>query len=269
MNKIKINIYWGGLAECTSAFNENQLVDWVTDGSGVVNFYVNNDALNVINHQTDKQKYIWLLESRDIIPDVYPYVDNNYQQLLEHCHGIFTCDKNLADKHENIYYSLSNAAPWVQDRRIHDKSKLVSMIASDKGWTPGHQKRLRFVEKFRNQVDFYGRGFNTIDRKEQGLADYMFSIAVENANYDTYFTEKLTDCFACGTIPVFYGSPRVTDYFNPDGIIWLTDDFDISTLTAELYHSKLEAIQDNLERACHLPTAEDFIAMNYFSDWLK
>lgn len=269
MNKIKINIYCNERFDCSSGYNQNQLVEWVTDGSGLINFYGNLNALDVMSHNTDKQKYIWLLESREIIPEQFAYVEQNYEKLLEHCHGIFTCDKALSEKHDQIYYSLTNAVPWVQDRRIHDKSKLVSMIASNKGWTTGHRKRLQFVEKFRNQVDFYGRGFNTINSKEQGLADYMFSIAVENANYDTYFTEKLTDCFACGTIPVFYGSKRVVDYFNPDGIIWLTDDFDISTLTADLYHSKQEAILDNLERASHLPTAEDFIAMNYFGNMLK
>ena len=269
MNKIKFNIYCNEKFTCTSALNQNQLVEWVTDGSGIANFYGNLNALDVITHYTDKQKYIWLLESREIIPDQFSYVEQNYEKLLEHCHGIFTCDNALSDKHDQIYYALSNAVPWVQDRRIHQKNKLVSMISSNKGWTSGHQKRLQFVEKFRNQVDFYGRGFNTIDVKEQGLADYMFSIAVENANYDTYFTEKLTDCFACGTVPVFYGSPRVTDYFNPDGIIWLTDDFDISMLTLELYNNMMPAIQDNLQRAIDLPTAEDFIAMNYFSDLLK
>ena len=79
----------------------------------------------------------------------------------------------------------------------------------------------------------------------------MFSIAVENAVYDTYFTEKLTDCFATGTIPVFYGSKKVIKkYFNPDGVIFLDDNFDISTLTEDLYYSKMDAIKDNFERAC-------------------
>ena len=51
----------------------------------------------------------------------------------------------------------------------------------------------------------------------------MFSFAVENANYPTYFTEKLTDCFACGTIPVYYGTAGVAQYFNPEGIIFLDE----------------------------------------------
>ena len=36
-------------------------------------------------------------------------------------------------------------------------------------------------------------------------------------------TEKLTDCFACGTIPVYYGTAGVAQYFNPEGIIFLDE----------------------------------------------
>ena len=59
---------------------------------------------------------------------------------------------------------------------------------------------------FEDHVDFYGRGFETeIVRKEEGLCDYMFSIAIENASYETYF-EKLLDCFATGTFCLLWCS---------------------------------------------------------------
>ena len=138
------------------------------------------------------------------------------------------------------------------------------MISSNKSMVPGHRKRLEFVNKFKDQVDLYGRGFRDLPRKEEGIKDYMFSVAVENAVYDTYFTEKLTDCFATGTIPIFYGCKGVTEYFNEDGIIFLDDDFDVSTLTEELYYSKMDAIKDNFERANNLQVAEDYLYETYW-----
>ena len=183
--------------------------------------------------------------------------------VASRCDGIFTCDKELA-KNKGFLYSITNAASWVQDKQIYKKTKLVSMISSNKGYTPGHRKRLEYVEKFKNQVDLYGTGFNTIERKEDGLRDYMFSINIENASYDTYFTEKLTDCFATGTIPIFYGCKSVVDYFNEDGIIFLEDDFDISLLTKELYYSKIDSVKDNFEKIQNFPVAEDYIYKNYF-----
>ena len=83
-------------------------------------------------------------------------------------------------KYPKIFYSLSNAAPWVQDRKVHDKTKLVSMIASNKKMCEGHSRRLQFVDKFRDKLDFYGRGFNEISCKEDGLRDYMFLITRDN-----------------------------------------------------------------------------------------
>ena len=42
------------------------------------------------------------------------------------------------------------------------------------------------------------------------------------------------------------------------------DDFDVSTLTEELYYSKMDAIKDNYQRSLEFPVAEDYIYTNYF-----
>jgi hypothetical protein len=44
----------------------------------------------------------------------------------------------------------------------------------------------------------------------------------------------------------------------------LDDNFDVSTLTEELYYSKMDAIKDNFERANNLPVAEDYLYENYW-----
>ena len=265
MSKYKINLFCGdNLEPSSSALNATKHVQWVYDGSGEVNIYVSQRALDALNDTSGKPTYIWLLESKQIIPQYYQWIIDNYEFVTSRVDGIFSCDKELCAKYPKIFYSLSNAAPWVQDRKVHDKTKLVSMIASNKKMCEGHSRRLQFVDKFRDKLDFYGRGFNEISCKEDGLRDYMFSVGIENAVCDIYFTEKLTDCFACGTIPIFYGCKGVTEYFNEDGIIFLDDDFDLSTLTKDLYYSKIDAIKDNFERSINLPVAEDYLYTEYF-----
>lgn len=264
MSKLKINAYCNDtMMPSTSTHNESKHIEWVTDGSGLMNFYVNMNCLDALQDNSNLPKYIWLLESRNIIPHIFNFIEQNMEFVASRCDGIFTCDRELS-KNKGFFYSITNAASWVQSKEIYKKTKLVSMISSNKGYTPGHRKRLEYVERFKNQVDLYGNGFNTIEKKEDGLRDYMFSINIENAYYDTYFTEKLTDCFATGTIPIFYGCKSVTDYFNEDGIIFLEDDFDISSLTEELYYSKIDAVKDNFERIQNFPVAEDYIYKNYF-----
>ena len=265
MSKYKINLFCGdNLEPSSSALNATKHVQWVYDGSGEVNIYVSQRALDALNDTSGKPTYIWLLESKQIIPQYYQWIIDNYEFVTSRVNGIFSCDKELCAKYPKISYSVINAVPWVQDRKVHEKTKLVSMIASNKRMCEGHARRLQFVDKFRDKLDFYGRGFNEITCKEDGLKDYMFSVGIENAVYDTYFTEKLTDCFACGTIPIFYGCKGVTEYFNEDGIIFLDDDFDLSTLTEDLYYSKMDAIKDNFERSINFPVAEDYLYQTYF-----
>jgi hypothetical protein len=88
----------------------------------------------------------------------------------------------------------------------------------------------------------------------------MFSVVVENGMYESYYTEKILDCFATGTIPVYLGSPDIANYFNSDGIIQLSDEFEVSE---EIYHSKMDAIVENLEKVKQVEVLEDFIYLNY------
>ena len=229
--KFPINLYCNdSLEPSTSANNRSVYTRWIRNGTGLVNLYVNGEALKVLEDDSDKPKFIWLLESREIIPDQYKFIEDNYDFVASRVDGIFTADQRLtheAGPDGKFLYCLSNAAPWVMDRDIYTKSKLVSMIASNKGYTEGHRRRLRVVQAFADkfgQDDLYGWGLThelPLKEKSRGLADYMFSFACENANYPTYFTEKLTDCFACGTIPVYYGTAGVAQYFDPDAIIFL------------------------------------------------
>ena len=248
--KFKINLYCNDRLEPSSSDkNEQKFTEWAYDGSGVIDFYVNQRVLEPFGKVNERPTYIWLLESKQIIQGVYDWVLANYDFVASRVDGIISCDKELCAKYPKFIYSVTNAAPWVVDRQIFEKTKLVSMISSNKAMIPGHKETWSSLKSSKIKLICMVVDSNDISCKEEGLKDYMFSIAVENAVYDTYFTEKLTDCFATGTIPIFYGCRGVTEYFNEDGIIFLDDDFDVSTLTEELYYSKMDAIKDNYQRS--------------------
>lgn len=100
------------------------------------------------------------------------------------------------------------------------KTKLISIISSNKKQLKGHRDRLAFCEavkaRFGNQVDFFGRGIASFDDKWDVVAPYKYSIAIENSQSDNYFTEKINDCFLSHTFPIYYGCPNIKDYFNPE-----------------------------------------------------
>ena len=179
--KYPINLFCNdSLDPSTSANNRSVYTRFVRDGSGLVNLYVNQNALDVLNDNSGLPKFIWLLESREIIGEQYKWIEDNYDFVASRVDGIFTSDQRLTHvvgPDGKFFYCLSNAAPWVMDRNIYNKSKDVSMIASNKGYTEGHQRRLRVVEKYvekYGQDDLFGWGLGQelpLKEKSRGLRD--------------------------------------------------------------------------------------------------
>jgi hypothetical protein len=96
-----------------------------------------------------------------------------------------------------------------------------------------HQERFNVFDFFSRKpegMDLYGVGWGetaysfveisyrgVCDTKKEVLQNYKFSICFENAkNYPGLITEKIFDCFAAGTVPIYYGPPNVADYI-PEG----------------------------------------------------
>jgi hypothetical protein len=48
--------------------------------------------------------------------------------------------------------------------------------------------------------------------KSRTLGSYTFALCFENAIIKGWITEKIFDCFSCGTIPIYWGAPEITDY---------------------------------------------------------
>ena len=71
---------------------------------------------------------------------------------------------------------------------------------------------------------------NGVDDKISFLSKYKFNIACENISHPGYCTEKIVEAFAAGTIPVYWGDPLVTDYFNPKAFINCNDYNDINSV---------------------------------------
>ena len=238
---------------------ESKYVEWVFDLSANETLYVDQNINQAFTDKVEGIKYAWLLESKFVIPGLADEIKSNLEKYFEVFKYIFTHDKELLALDSRFKWCPAQGF-WIKEPKIYEKTKMISMIASNKSFTEGQQNRLQWVEMLRDQVDLYGRGFNEIANKEEGLCDYMFSVVIENGVYESYYTEKILDCFATGTIPVYLGSPDIGEHFNSEGIIQLSEEFEVSD---EIYFSKLGAIKDNLERVKELEVLEDFIYLNY------
>ena len=107
------------------------------------------------------------------------------------------------------------------------------------------------------------------------LVDYRYNIAVENDITDYYFTEKILNCFASMTIPIYIGARKIGDFFNMNGIIQVEKlDFEhidniVKTCCEEDYYERLDAVIDNFQRVQKFLTVEDWIFNNYSNIILK
>lgn len=204
----------------------------------------------------------WLLEPRELIPDVYRYVESNPHKFKQ----VFTHDLELIKKINATFVPFGGC--WIDkwDQSIHSKDKNFSIIASGKHQLPGHQLRHQIIQAAEGKIDVFGNGYTPIKDKIQGLKNYRYHFAIENCKRDFWFTEKLIDCLVTGTIPIYWGCPSIYSFFNDDGFIIFDNLTDLKEklklCTPEYYESKLPAIKENFELAQKYLLAEDWLYEN-------
>lgn len=213
------------------------------------------------------KNYGWICESKTIIPEIYRWCYDNIDTLKVKFIKVFTHDVELANSSNIFQLTQSSGKSFIQNGYLYHKTKLVSMIASNKQMCYEHTYRQLMINKFSSECDHFGRGYKCINNKEDGLRDYCFSFAMENGTYANMFTEKITDCFMTGTIPIYYGIPNIGDFFDINGIIVLNDNFNISDLSFDLYYSKIDSIKRNLTSSLDLLVAEDYIYDKYIRNY--
>ncbi len=241
----------------SSWYNEPDLFEWVRkyDENHLV---LTDHSLMNADIFSNNKKYAWLLESPEITPFAYDYIKKNYDKF----DLIFTFSKKLLELSDK-FVLLPYGGCWIEgsDRKIHSKTKDISIILSAKKSTMGHKLRHSVLEKFKN-IDSFGYK-NPIEKKITALKDYRFSIVIENCQEDYYFSEKLIDCFITGTKPIFWGCPSIDKYFDKEGILVFNtiDELDtiINYLSCELYETKKQHIKNNFEMSKNYLVADNIL----------
>lgn len=122
---------------------------------------------------------------------------------------------------------------------------VCAVIANPKGTI-----RNKFLNKLEKTVHVsYGGSFrNNIGHRISGdhnskellhfMRQFKFVITMENNEEDYYITEKICNGLFAGVIPVYWGSPNVTTYFNSDRILHLKNDSDaeIDSIIYKMLH---------------------------------
>ena len=104
-----------------------------------------------------------------------------------------------------------------------DKSKVVSAVCSSKQMKhTKHHARFRLVGELARAVpgfDWYGKGVNPLDRKEDALVPYKYHVVIENHVAPHHWTEKFSDAILCECLPFYAGDPALAEIFPKDCFI--------------------------------------------------
>lgn len=256
---------------CSVAYQTPQHIEYVRDQhefDGVTLFtdgYINDGSVDRVR---SRYKIAWLREPYCLHPDIY-------EAALTNAHKfdlVLTYYQPYLDLGRNFRF-CPYGGTWI-DRRdwgIKPKTKLCSMLIGSKMSTRGHQIRHEIADMIEREgysVDFYGVRGEPVgygqDTKLKVLSDYCFSIVTETCREDNLFTEWLLDCFAVGTIPIFWGCPNVDRFF--DGV-WDFDSPDqlrnyLEHVTGFTYSIITGHTLTNLEKMQQYAVTEDWLYLN-------
>lgn len=206
-------------------------------------------SINCISHDSNKKyNFLILTESPAFLEAIGVLKFVNSHECGKIYNSVFTAIDSLM-QYDFVQRIHPSNITWVKNPiLLPPKTKMLSMIASGNNFLPGHKFRLATRKAVEPFVDIYGRDCRPIEAKDEGLVDYYYSIAMENSDVDSYFSEKILDCFMTCTIPIYWGSQAAYKVFNPKGIISLntfSNLNDLQKLDKSYYCDNIDAIVEN------------------------
>ena len=100
-------------------------------------------------------------------------------------------------------------------------------------WNKSNNILQEIIRKYPNDIDVYGKicrnrknikPYKTIlphRKKEKGLLEYRYNLAIENGSTDYYFSEKIVDPLLCWSIPIYWGCKKIDKFLPKESYILL------------------------------------------------
>ena len=216
-----------------------------------------------------KYKIAWSIES----PVIKNHFYNSISQFESKFDYIYTY--NPPQNHPKYRQSYFGSC-WITEPncKIYPKSKLLSIVASNKNHAPGHQLRHHIIsQNLHKDLDLWGSGYRRFSDEPQDrikpFNDYMYLIVIENCQYPNYFTDKIIDCFAAGCIPIYWGDPNIGNHFNKNGFYtWNTIEElkqILTNINARDYNNKMQFIKENFQKFRQFSSPDRWMYENCYS----
>lgn len=253
-------------------------INWDRYNYGLdIHFYTHHYINETIGNPN--KKFAFLIESESIVPNHYkkllsdPSITSDYVKVFTHSERLLNKLPNAAFlPGAGVWYGTTNSGGVITLDNFNQKNKNISLVSSNKSLCDLHDFRIETALhlKINQLADTFGTfdGGNLI-KVADSLTNYRYSVIIENHISDYWFTEKIMNCFASLTIPIYFGASKISEFFNPKGIVFLQTkniselDSILHSCTLEYYENCKDAIIDNYNRVQRYLCIEDYLYTQY------
>lgn len=225
---------------------------------GPVQFY--SDAKNkIFININEPTTSAWVEQADHVLANQHHYtkIVTSNPKILDNCKHAVKQPYGTTWLNKSTHHPDSIGV-FTEDLGQLPKENSVSMVCGSLTGKPGYN--IRHViwnnkEKIKTKLNFYSStrspipNISTLPNDDKiHLFNSMYSVVIESSSESNYFTEKLIDCLITKTIPVYWGCPNVSEYF--DTSYWIDPQNVLSfNYTEEYYYQNLNKINNNFEKA--------------------
>jgi len=216
-------------------------------------------------------KVAWLMEGPGVYAS-YGLFKEVLTWLLNHLHlfsAVATCDDELVARYPDkmVFVPLGVILVPKEHSKIYAKSKLCSMVAG----------RLYYPRDIiynhyntSDKIEFLGKGVNKpFNQIVDAFKDYRYHVSVPSCANNRFFSSTITDAFACGTVPIWWGCDKIGEFFNDRGLIVVRSmeelDDALNVMSEADYLSRMDAIVENHARVERYRATENVLWENILS----
>lgn len=230
--------------------SENYSIQWIQHSSELHEFdYIifsnapsPSDEIYISAKSSHQDKLILIVtEPKVVVPQGH---DINFIQNFAY---VFTFNDDLVASHDNVYkFNLPQPHKIRSEFIPLEERKDIVLVGANKSPYRNRQsslhnfkiKLIRDLESSKVQIDIFGpewkqakkypiikkllfwryhyynfkglKGYTT--NKLQEVANYKFSLVVENSEQDGYISEKVFEAMFSYAVPIYYGAPNIENY---------------------------------------------------------
>lgn len=242
------------------------------------------DFIVVLNHPIADIRVKCRKGGKILIIQEPPYERNNY--LIPYFDYFDIVITAFNKKKQKKIVNTQAALPWLVEKDydqlscllpLVDKKEGISWVTSNSNVNPGHEPRLKFLDKIKQtnlNINVFGRGIKNIDNKFDAIYPFKYTLAIENYSDNNYWTEKIADAYLSWTMPIYFGCKNIEDFFPENSFIKIDinkpdEAFEIisKSIKDKKFDNNINAIKEARELVLNkyqfFPFVTDFIINNH------